>query len=56
VIGTILLLSGMYGRVGPAEQRVHEENFRHNTHPDPVQHAWQRRVPPKKAKTSGRFA
>ena len=54
LIGSILLLSGLYGRVGPAEQRVHEENFRHNTHPDPVMHSW-RKLPPKKPKAS-RFA
>lgn len=55
VIGSILLLSGLYGRVGPAEQRVHEEGFRCNTERDPVQHAWSK-LPPKKPKTSGRFA
>jgi hypothetical protein len=55
VIGTILLLSGLYGRVGPAEQRAHEEAFRHNTEVDPVRHAWSK-LPPKKPRTSGRFA
>lgn len=55
VIGTILLLSGLYGRVGPAEQRTREESFRHNIHPDPVPHIWQK-LPPKKPKTNRRFA
>jgi hypothetical protein len=55
VIGSILLISGLYGRVGPAEQRVREEGFRLNTHHDPVQHAWSKQ-PPKKPRSSGRFA
>ena len=55
VIGTILLLSGMYGRVGPAEQRVREESFRHNTRRDPVRHVWTR-IPPKKPRAGQRFA
>lgn len=54
-IGTILLLSGLYGRVGPAEQRAHEEGFRCNTERDPVQHSW-RKLPPKKPRAGGRFA
>jgi uncharacterized protein DUF4383 len=55
VIGAILLLSGLYGRVGPADQRNHEEGFRCNKEVDPVRHSWSK-LPPKKPRTSGRFA
>lgn len=55
VIGTILLLSGLYGRVGPPDQRVHEEGFRHNTEKDPVRHFWNK-LPPKKKRNDDRFA
>lgn len=55
VIGTVLLLSGLYGRVGPVEQQAREEGFRHNMHHDPVRHVWSR-IPPKKPRASGRFA
>jgi hypothetical protein len=55
LIGAILLLSGLYGRIGPAHQRFHEENFRCNKHPDPVMHFWMK-LPPKKPRTNRRFA
>lgn len=55
VIGTILLLSGLYGRVGPPDQRVHEEGFRHNTEKDPVRHFWSK-LPPKRKRDGDRFA
>ncbi len=55
VIGMILLLSGLYGRVGHADQHAHEEAFRLNIERDPVHHAWSK-LPPKKPRSSGRFA
>jgi hypothetical protein len=55
VIGTLLLLSGLYGRIGPDEQQAREEDFRHNVHHDPVRHLWSK-IPPKKSREGRRFA
>ena len=56
IIGTILLLSGLYGRVGPHEKRSHEEGFRENMEKDPVEHVWAKELPPKRPRDSDRFA
>jgi hypothetical protein len=39
VIGLLLGLSGLYGRVGSREQARREEAFRHGAAPDPEHHA-----------------
>jgi Domain of unknown function (DUF4383) len=56
IIGTILLLSGLYGRVGPKDQRSREEGFRENKEEDPVVHVWTKELPPKKPRRNDRFA
>ncbi len=38
LIGMALLLAGLYGKVGTAEDVWAEEDFRHGTAPDPVRH------------------
>lgn len=38
IIGTVLLLSGLYGKVGTLLDIRREEDFRHGRGPDPVEH------------------
>jgi hypothetical protein len=40
VIGIVLGLAGLYGRVGTAEEDAREERFRHGETADPDQHSW----------------
>jgi hypothetical protein len=40
VIGLVLGLAGLYGRVGSAEETAAEERFRHGETGDPAQHTW----------------
>jgi hypothetical protein len=40
VIGIVLGLAGLYGRVGTAEEDAREERFRHGG-ADPEEHVWQ---------------
>ena len=41
VVGLVLSLAGLYGRVGPASAQRREEAFRHGG-PDPELHPWDR--------------
>ncbi|MBB5868258.1 peptidoglycan/LPS O-acetylase OafA/YrhL [Allocatelliglobosispora scoriae] len=55
VIGSVLLIAALYGRVGPPGQELQEEGFRRSYNGDPVHHAWGH-LPPKKPKANSRFA
>jgi Domain of unknown function (DUF4383) len=40
IIGTVLLVAGLYGKTGPPTVEAHEENFRMHHGVDPVHHKW----------------
>jgi Domain of unknown function (DUF4383) len=46
LFGLLMFTAGLYGRVGPPNQRHREEQFRHGG-PDPEKHPWQFKGGPK---------
>ena len=48
LIGTVLLVAGLYGRVGDEAEEAHEEHFRQHHGQDPEAHKWAfRGAPPR---------